>query len=226
LADSSDRLYAEVAKSHAKRNCLVIGPAGSGKLSLVRGLAALTNPRARKFLFDWEVELEAQQKLLADLTNRARAGVLNQEVWIHREIHRMKDRELGEFLDSVRSLQEGDAHLVICHATMVPGPHGGSISQAVEQVFAVRIALGDGGFVQGAFDPILACALTSLRRKYGGGISSIEPEAIRFLEDVGLHSSVPAMLNALERAFVLETGPEMHISTLVEGHARFNHAPA
>lgn len=213
--DGSDRLYAEVAKSHARRNCLVIGPAGSGTLSLVRGLAALTESRARKFLFDWEVEVEAQQKLLADLTTRLQNGIVADEVWILRKIHALSGGKLEQLLRALRSLQESGTQLVICYATSEPSFHPTVTLRELERLFAVRITLGEGGYVRGAFDSILAYALVTLRKKYGNKVSSIEPEAAKLLEEIALQSQLPAMFASLERAFVVETGTRVRASTLL-----------
>lgn len=195
----------------------MIGPAGSGTLSLVRGLAALAESRTRKFLFDWEVEVEAQQKLLLDLSTRLRGGVLQEEVWILRKIHLLNGEELESLLLALRSLCQSDTKLVICYATSEPLSNPHLAAYELEELFSVRITLREGGYVRGAFDSILACALVTLRQKYGTRVSSIEPEAIRLLENIALHDNLSAMFSSLERAFVVETDTAVRASTVQGG---------
>jgi len=216
LTDSSDSLFAEVAKSHAKRNCLVIGPAGCGKLSLVRGLAALTSSRARKFLFDWEVELDAQRKLLGDLGARLKSGVKDSEVWVHRKIHLVTGHEHDALMSALRTQHSSDTAQVLSYATCEPDILAPNQMAALECIFPVRISLGEGGFVHGAFDAILSRALISLEQKYGRRVTTIEPEAIHVLEDMALSTHLSVMLSALERAFVLGEGTHLHLQSLLE----------
>ncbi len=195
----------------------MIGPAGSGTLSLVRGLAALTESRARKFLFDWEVELEAQQRLLNDLATRSLADAEEEEVWVLRKIHLLGEGELAKLVPALRSLQESNTNTVICYATSEPGFQSTASSRELAGLFAVHITLGDGGYARGAFDSILASALAMLRRKYGNRVSRIEPEAVRMLENIALQEKLPAMLTSLERAFVVESEASLRVSTLLGG---------
>jgi hypothetical protein len=97
-------------------------------------------------------------------------------------------------------------------------------AQDLERLFAVQITLGDGGFAHGAFDSILNSALSALRRKYGRAVTSIDPDAIRFLENVAMRAKMPAMLSALERAFVVETDSSVRISTLLNSARRLRQA--
>lgn len=219
LADDGDSLFAEVAKSHAKRNCLVIGPAGSGKLSLVRGLAVLTNSRSRKFLFDWEVEREAQLRLLEDLASRINIGVDVTEVWIHRKIHLVKDNERRSLFTALLTLTDSACASVICYATSEPQSLEKKLTMELERIFTVRIDLGNGGFVHGAMADILSRAMWTLGNKYGRRVNSIEPEAIQYLENLATDAQLQLALSALERAFVLEDGPHLHLSTLTRVHA-------
>lgn len=193
----------------------MIGPAGSGTLSLVRGLAALAESRARKFLFDWEVELEAQQKLLADFITRSKGGIVKEEVWILRKVHLLSEAELTEILRALRSLQDSNTRSVICYATSEPQALQTKMSHELQGMFAVRITLGEGGYMRGAFDSILDCALKALRQKYGCQVSSIEPEAVQLLEGIALRDKLPAMFASLERAFIVETDTSVRVSTLL-----------
>lgn len=87
-------------QSLRERNCLITGPAGSGKLSLVYGLSTIAYPPARQFLFDWEVEESTQAVLQLELRERAatpaRAG---RELWILRRLDRVSVQILKEVLE-------------------------------------------------------------------------------------------------------------------------------
>lgn len=202
LADSSDGLYVEVAKSHAKRNCLVIGPAGSGKLSLVRGLATLANSRARKFLFDWEVEPEAQEKLLVDLQQRCETERSFAQVWIFREMHRIHKNQLGPLLDTLRIRMSSRECLPLLYGTCMEGEWFRLSSELMRDVFGIQIRLGQGGYAHGSLDAVLQSAMLRLKKNYGGESFLIEPEAAEVLERLASDSSLSEALNVLERAYL------------------------
>lgn len=202
LADSSDGLYVEVAKSHAKRNCLVIGPAGSGKLSLVRGLATLANSRARKFLFDWEVEPEAQEKLLIDLQQRCEIERPYAQVWIFRQMHRIPKNQLGPLLDTLRARMNSRECLPLLYGTCIEGEWFNLTSDLLRDVFGIQIRLGHGGYAHGSLDSVLQNAMQRLKKKYGGENFLVEPEAAEMLERLASDSSLGEALDVLERAYL------------------------
>ncbi len=205
LQENGDGISVDVAKSLVKRNCLVIGPAGSGKLSLVLGLAALTHSRARKFLFDWEVERHAQEELIDDITRRESEILEGKEIWIHRRIECLPDTLLEELLLRLQAVSVENGHDVTMYGTSRGPIEDRTVGPLAARTFDLSVQVGELTLDLPITIGIYRGLRNTLQRRYGDCGQDFEEWLRERLLQTGPRASLKQRIRDIERAYVAAT---------------------
>ena len=199
-------------KSSVGRNCLITGPAGSGKLSLVRAFTAALYPRARQFLLDWEVEPSVQQDQLDQLRIRG-SNPRRQEIWILRRLDRASPACLSSALSVCR-----DA----CTASDRPGQviFATALDTDVIQVqvnasalFPWRVSLAGLPRDRRALERVTLEILAELDQQYGRRISTLDSAVVDLLLRHRWVAHFRELVNIVERAYFREPTASLTVRT-------------
>jgi len=183
----------------------VIGPAGSGKLSLVLGLAALTHSRARKFLFDWEVERDAQEELIEDLSRRESEILDGREIWIHRRIDCLPGVLMETLLLRLQAVSVDSGRDVTMYGTSRGPILGHTIGPLVERTFDLSVQVGELTLDLPMTIGIYRGLRDTLQRRYGDCGQDFEEWLRERLLQTGPRASLKQRIRDIERAYVAAT---------------------
>lgn len=190
-------------KSSVGRNCLITGPAGSGKLSLVRAFTAALYPRARQFLFDWEVEPAVQH----DQLDQLRIWSLNPrcpEVWILRRLDRASPACLRSALGICRdACGFGDHPGPVIFATALDA-EALQVQPDSDALFPWRVSLTGLPRDRRALERVTLDILAELDRQYGRRISTLDSGVVDLLLQHRWVAHFRELVNIVERAYFRE----------------------
>ena len=192
-----------------RRNCLIVGPAGSGKLSLARILASVALPEARRFLFDWQVQEEAMSETLQRMRRLSAQGPVSRgEAWILRHLHRVPD-PLWDTTMSVclqacipRNGNNGSAPRLL-FATAIDTP---AFTRRITEtgVFPWSIRTDWYPWAPDSLRQVSLDILAELNERYGRDVETVEMAALEQLKERCADASLCDIRNILERAYIIE----------------------
>jgi energy-coupling factor transporter ATP-binding protein EcfA2 len=203
-------------------NFLVVGPAGSGKLSLVRALSLASDPRTRLVLLDFETEHQSQHALLDQLTthlaeNREKSEERSSEAIVFRHIHRLSQEALAELVRTCRGFsQVGDRAPVVFHATShcfsdYPRP----LKNELRSLFNCLIQWSGFPRTETRIRQFVSDVIADLNRRYGQHILGVDPPVVNFVQRFSQRANLYELRNVIERAYFREESSCLSVEAVV-----------
>jgi len=196
--------------SLVRRNCLVLGPAGCGKLSLVRSIFSAASDRSQLFLFDLEIEPATQLALVEQLVARSLSdGCRQSEIWILRKLDSLTDAVLGRLLIALQrqlnhvAINENACRRIL-YATARTYPSGAPVNRIVDSLFPLQIHLPGLPSTPGELRPFVYDLLGELSIKHGKSMNRIDSQALDLLATRPWTANLLELRSVLERAFLME----------------------
>jgi len=200
---------------------LVVGPAGSGKLSLVRAISLACNPRTRLVLLDFETESQAQRALLDHLSARladdeAMAAEQSGETIVFRHIHRLSEELLAELVTICRGFsQRPDRRQVVFHATghsLAEYPK--SLRNELRSFFNCLIQWSGFPRTETRIRQFVADVIADLNRRHGQHILGVDPPVVDFVHRISLRANLYELRNVIERAYFREASSHLSVEAM------------
>jgi hypothetical protein len=195
---------------------LVIGPPGSGKLSLISVLSKALDPGIRLIVFDLEAEPEVQDLTLESLASHLGGrpnskSVSRPEALILRHLHRLRTDQLRRLLAVCRGQVGGtdesvEVSLPIIHATCYEKPDWPqSVRGELESLFPCQVHLAGVPALKKDINSFVLDVVTDLNRRYGKRITEVESSVFDVVQRrAEWRTSLHELRSVLERAYFQE----------------------
>lgn len=195
----------------AGANFLVVGPAGSGKLSLVRAISLVSDHRTRLVLLDFETEPESQHALLDQLgallnRDQGAAGEQQGDTIVFRHIHRLPQRVLARLIEMCRGFSQplGRAPVVF-HATSHQfADYPKALRKELRSLFNCLVQWSGFPRTETRIRQFVADVITDLNRRHGQHILGVDPPVVDFVQRISQRANLYQLRNVIERAYFRE----------------------
>ena len=202
-------------------NFLVVGPAGSGKLSLVRAISSALDPRTRLTLLDFETESSSQRALLDHLAqhvceNGTPGARQPGEAIVLRHIHRLSEKLLIELVAICREFSRGtDRSYVAFYATSHSLPeHAKLIRSELRSFFNCIIQWSGFPRTEARIRQFVADVISDLNRRHGQHILGVDPPVVDFVRRISQRANLYELRNVIERAYFREESPNLSVGAI------------
>ncbi len=198
----------------AGANLLVVGPAGSGKLSLVRAALQALDPRIRLSLLDFETEPRFQRVLLDQLRAARTAGPA--DALILRHIHRLPPRRMTELINLCRTIALTNGHPpILFHATSHRySEYSQTLKNELSSFFNCLIQLSGFPRTESRIRQFVADVLADLNHRYGQHILGVDPPVVNLVQQIAERANLYELRNVIERAYFREESSRLSMESI------------
>ncbi|MBI5868238.1 MAG: ATP-binding protein [candidate division Zixibacteria bacterium] len=205
----------------AGANLLVVGPAGSGKLSLVRAVLQALDHRIRLSLLDFETEPRIQRVLLDQLRAARPAeppGAISSGVdaLILRHIHRLPPRRMTELINVCRTIALTNGHPpILFHATSHRySEYSQTLKNELSSFFNCLIQLSGFPRTENRIRQFVADVLADLNHRYGQHILGVDPPVVNLVQQIAERANLYELRNVIERAYFREESSRLSMESI------------
>jgi hypothetical protein len=195
----------------AGANFLVVGPAGSGKLSLVRAISLASDPRTRLVLLDFETEPESQHALLDQLgtllsRDQEATGEQPGNTIVFRHIHRLSQRALARLIEMCRSFSQPPGRApVVFHATSHQfADYPKALRRKLRSLFNCLVQWSGFPSTETRIRQFVTDVIADLNRRHGPHILGVDPPVVDLVQRISQRANLYQLRNVIERAYFRE----------------------
>jgi len=202
-------------------NFIVVGPPGSGKLSLTLALSRALFPGKRVLLCDWETEEDTQIRTMERLHTRISRDLGNNEpgrageILVLRHIHRLPLSMLTALMDdldkAVGTAEEIDGHpsLLLRATCHEPFASNDRLTERLRQLFPCEIRMAGLPLARAHLAQFVTDLVRELNRTHGRRVTEVEgavvDEVCRIAPGLSLHE----LRAIVERSYLQTQGARL-----------------